>query len=182
MRKKGKIANEKIVPIISDGAIATNGTADGRAIPVLILDCKNHKSLLNHIYLHQNTLPGDVISKWGANKQSAYLMLNFSRPTELDVVLKFNIGKQGNLIDGIMRSQGVYLQPSESGLKVSEGMSNPKIIIEVPLATKLPDWDKTFLKAITQRMKHEGGMSRKIAHEAATEYISKMREMWAIRS
>lgn len=180
MKKKVKIEDSHFVPILSDGAIAKSDLADGRTIPVLVLDCAKHKELLNLIYLHENTPPGDVTCTWGANKKFVFLLMSFFRPSIVEVGVKFDIEKQWGLADGIVQSQGVYLQPSESGNKVVQGLSNPKLLIEVSPKSKLPDWDKRLETAIYQKMKREG-LPRKMATKAAKESIKRVREIWCLR-
>lgn len=180
MRKKIKIADSHFVPIVGDGAIAITDAAEGRSIPVLILNCENHRELLNLIYLHENSPPGDVMCTWGANKRYAFLLLDFSRPSKVKVGLKFNLESQGGLADGIVQSQGVYIQPSESGQRVSEGLDNPKILIEVSPKTKLSDWDERLLTAIGDRLKRNG-MPRKQATVVAKEFLNRTREIWGLR-
>lgn len=181
---KNKKIEEKIcVPIVGDGAIAIGGTAGGRVIPVLILDCDNNKELLNCIYLHENTPPGDVVCTWGTkafNSKYVFLLLQFSRPSEVEVVLKFDLDTQRVLADGIVQSNGVYLQPKESGKRVIMGLDKPKILIEVSPETKLERWDEILLKRISRKMK-KSGMSRRQANIASLEALARSREMWGIR-
>lgn len=181
--KKMKIEENICVPIVGDGAIAKGDTAGGRVIPVLVLDCENHKELLNCIYLHENAPPGDVICTWGTktfNSKYAFLLLQFSKPSEVEIALKFDLDTQISLADGIVQSNGVYLQPKESGDRVSEGLEKPKILVEVSPKTKLNNWDEILLKRVIKRMRKEG-MSRKQANNAASDFLDRTREMWGLR-
>jgi len=181
--KKKKTEENICVPIVGDGAIATSDTAGGRVIPVLVLDCKNHKQLLNCIYLHENTPPGDVVCTWGTkafNSKYAFLLLKFSKPSEVEIALKFDLDTQAGIADGIVQSNGVYLQPKESGSRVVEGLDNPKILVEVSPKTKLNNWDELLLKRVVKRMKKKG-MSRKQAKKAASDFLNRTREMWGLR-
>lgn len=180
MRRRTKLADSHFVPIVGDGAIANGGTADGRAIPVLVVDCENHKAVLNLVQLHVSSPPGDVTCTWGINKKHAFLLFSFSKPSELSFGVKFDLQNQANLADGIVQSQGVYLQPSVFGAKVAEGLDNPKVLIEVAPRTKLPDWDDRLIKAIALKMR-KYGMSRRQAKEAAKDYLQRTREVWAFR-
>lgn len=180
MKKKFKFNDCHFVPIVGDGAIASYDTAEGRAIPVLILDCSNHRELLNLIYTHQNTPPGDVSCTWGINKENAYLLFDFTRPSEASCGVYFNLENQTSLADGIVHAQGVILQPSESGTKVIEGLNQPKILVEVSPKTKLPDWDKQLLKAIQRKMRREG-LPRQHAKNASKEFLARTRELWTLR-
>lgn len=181
--KRISISESAVVPIVGDGAIAIQTTADGRIIPVLILDCDRHKELLNHIYLHENSLPGDVICKWAVqffNTSSVFLVLDFVRPSTTQALLQFDLSRQALLADGIVRSCGVYLQPKESGCRVIEGLGQPKILIEVHPQTKLSNWDSILLKAIRKHMRTKG-LSRSQAKTASEDFLKRGREMWGLR-
>lgn len=180
MKRKVKLEDSHLVPIVGDGAVANSFTAEGRAIPVLVLDCKNHKELLNLIYLHEHSPPGDVLCTWGINKENAYLLLEFSRPSEVSVGIKFNLETQGGLADGIIQSQGVYLQPSESGEHMAEGLDKLKTLVEVSPKTQIDDWDERLLAVIQKKMRREG-MSRKHAKEASKQSLDRIREIWTLR-
>ncbi len=172
-----------LVPIIGDGAIASHSTADGRTIPVLILNCDNHKEFLNLIYLHESSPPGDVTCNWVVKRFApnfVFLILEFHRPLTLRVGLQFDLSRQGELADGIVQSCGVYLQPVESGKKVSEGIDKPKILVEVNPVTKLRNWDDILLKAIRKRIRR-GGLSRNQATTTSEEFLKRSREIWGYR-
>ncbi|QTN41445.1 hypothetical protein [Marinobacter salsuginis] len=180
MRRKTKMADSHFAPIVGDGAIAHGSTADGRAIPVVVVDCANHKELLNLVHLHVSSPPGDADCTWGANKKHAFLLFSFTKPSVVQFGLMFDLQSQANLADGIVQSQGVYIQPSEFGSRVSEGLDGPKILVEVSPKTKLPDWDERLIKAVSQKMRHKG-MSKRQAKEAAKEYLKRTREIWSLR-
>lgn len=179
MNRKLKIEDSHFVPIVGDGGIATAGTAEGRIIPVLILDCKNHKELLNHIDIHQSVKVGDVNSTWGVNKKNAFLLLEFLRPSCFKIGVKFDLETQFVLADGIVQARGVYLQSGDSGLGVVEGLGQPKVLIEIPPGTKLHDWDKVLLAALTKRFKRKG-LRKRQAMDAAKEALNLTRGMWGV--
>jgi hypothetical protein len=178
--RRTKLDESLIVPIVGDGAIATCDTGEGRSIPVLIVDCENHKEVLNLVHLHAESPPGDVVCTWGINKKNAVLLLSFSKPAELTFGLMFDLQSQAGLADGVVQAQGVYIQPSVFGMRVAEGLDNPKILVEVSPQTKLPDWDERLSKAMSHRMRSYG-MSRRQAKNAAKEYFKRTRELWTFR-
>lgn len=170
---------DKPVPIIGDGAIASPDMAHGRLIPVLILDCSEHSKLLNLIHIHEHTPPGDVVSKWGYkrfNSRIVFLVLNFTSPSEVQVVLSFDLQKQHTVVDAIVQSRGVYLQPVESGKKVLTGLGQSKILVEIPSSTELQDWDKRLLKQIVKRLRSDG-LNKKTAQQVAIKHLNTMREI-----
>jgi hypothetical protein len=175
--------DEALVPIVSDGAIATVSLGEGRLIPVLIIDCSDRPKVLELILAHEHLPPGDVKVTWATKrfkKSTIYLHLQFERPAQLDVLLPFDAGKNGILVDGILHSRGVYLQPKESAPRVSQGLDKPKILVEVPDTGFMPIWNPIFADAVAKRMR-QAGASRRAAHELSAEHILKMRELWSKR-
>jgi hypothetical protein len=108
------------------------------------------------------------------------LLFSFSKPSEVNFGVKFDLQSQANLADGIVQSQGVYIQPSVFGKRVAEGLDSPKVLVEVAPRTKIPDWDERLVKAMTKKMRSHG-MSRRQAKEAAKDYFQRTRELWALR-
>lgn len=178
-----KNKDETYIPLIRDGAIANPNIGDGRLIPVLILDCSNHPVFLNLVRLHQATPPGDVISRWGYgrfNKRFVELNLKFLKPVELEVNIRFDLRTQPAIADSIVQARSVYLQPSEYGDRVIDGIDKPKIIIEIPPQTKLPNWDSMLLKEIEIKMKNDG-MNKKTAKDAAKQHLKIIRDFTSKR-
>ncbi len=183
MKKLRDIPDSVIVPIVSDGAIATYAIGDGRMIPVLIVDCTEKVELRDHIYAHEESEAGDVTVTWATlkrDKAKVALLLEFSKPSVLEVVLQFNIKNQGGLVDGILHSNALYLQPADSGMKVAEGLGKPKILVEIPDTGFLPDWEKLYTHFLVKRFKRSG-LSKKDAINAAKEHKSELRELWCRR-
>ena len=176
--RKAKINLPPNVPIVNDGGIATSGTGEGRLIPVLVVDCQNHKELLKLIYMHKHSDPGDVDSTWAISRRGkhvVYLILKFSRPVETAASIEFASVSRLVLADTIHRARAVYLQPLESGGSVSEGLSEPKVLVEVSGSLPLK-WEVRLLKSITADFRRRG-MSRKDAKKASSEHLARMREL-----
>lgn len=179
----GKIDIRHLVPIVGDGAIAHPDIGEGRLIPVLIVDCENHPALLDLILIHADTPPGDVVVRWGRrifDKKNVYLTLDFARPVLTSASLCFNVAKQGGLVDWIINARGVYLQPSASGTKVSEGIDQPKIVVEIPPETTLPRWESIYRNSVI-RTYRKGGCTRAEAKEATAQHLARLRELSAKR-
>ena len=178
-----KIEDANLIPIISDGAIASPFYGDGRLIPVLVIDCDKHRALKDLIDLHEETPPGDADVTWGRarfNKKYVYLVLNFKRPSEVTVAFKFNVDHQGGLVDGIIRACGVYLQPKESGLRVLQGVDEPKILVEIPASADLPNWDNIYNSRLIKEFRTRG-LSRSESKAATTEHRKRLNEIWKKR-
>jgi hypothetical protein len=189
MVRKKEILAANVVPIVGDGAIANPDVGDGRLVPVLIVDCSKRPDLLDLIRAHEHLPPGDVKVTWGGRlgwggrileRHKVVLILEFERPSRLDAVLEFDIERQGGLVDLIVHAHALYLQPSESGTRVIEGLQKPKISVEIPDTNFLPIWNDLYGAAL-KRVFRKKGLSSKEAELAKSEHIKRMRELSSIR-
>lgn len=178
--KKTKIEDDFFLPIVRDGAIATGSMAEGRNIPILILNCEKNINVLNLIQLHEESSLGDVLCTWGINKKYAFLILEFERPVSVKFGVKFDLETQGSIADGIVQSNGLYIQSGNMGDTIVSNFDDTKLLIEVPAKTKLPNWDEKLTAAISKRMRREG-LSRKEAKNASKQFLERMREIWGYR-
>lgn len=179
----GKISTASIVPIIGDGGIGHPDYGDGRIIPVLIVDCAEHQQLYNLILIHEVTPPGDVVVNWGhrlLEMKNVYLTLEFSQPLKTKVVLRFSLKKQAGLVDGIIKSRGVYIQPLQSASRVVDGLNKPKILVEIPPTATFPSWERLHRKTVVQTYRRQGA-TRTEAAELADEHLMRVTELWSKR-
>lgn len=179
----GKIELRHLVSIVGDGAIGNPDIGEGRLIPVLIVDCENHPALHDLILIHADTPPGDVVVRWGRrifDKKRVYLTLDFARPVATSASFCFEVSKQGGLVDWIINTRAVYLQPSASGAKVKEGLDQPKIVVEIPPETTLPGWEDIYRNSVI-RTYRKNGCTRTEAKEAADQHLARLRELSAMR-
>jgi hypothetical protein len=183
MKSKIYIADSKILEIVADGAIASHHTADGRLIPVLIVNNSNNDDLNNLIKIHEDTPPGDAESMWAKmrfNSKVIYLVVKFKKPLEVEMSVEFNLSQHNILVDGIVHSKGVYLQPGNNGDNVSDNINAPKILVEIPAGSTIVNWDKTLKKILVKKL-IEKGFTKKEALVASTEHIARRRELWGAR-
>lgn len=183
MNKPRVIAKASEVPIVSDGAIATHSVGEGRMVPVLVVDCAEKIELRDLIYAHKDSAPGDVNVTWAIpkrDKNKVALLLEFSRPSVLEVLLQFDVKKQGGLVDGILHAHALYLQPTESGIKVVEGLDKGKIIVEIPDTGFMDTWERIYSDSLAKTFK-KSGFSKKEAKEAAEQHKGMLREIWSRR-
>ena len=186
MKNKKVFNGLNCVPIVGTAAIATDGVSDGRAIPVMIIDCENHKEVLNLISNHPE-MPGDCVSCWGVKSswfspKDVFLSLIFTNPVDLEIILKFNLSKHHMIADGIVNARAVYLQTNILGDKFNsmEMVHSEKILVEVPASTQLPNWDDILIKLLTKKVM-KGGLKRKAARDTAYEHLTRSREFWGNR-
>jgi hypothetical protein len=182
MKIKAKFSVSNVYKIVADGAIATQHTADGRLIPVLILKNENNNNLESLIKIHADT-PGDAQSMWAKqrfNSKTMFLIFKFKKPLEVEMIIEFDLSKHHILVDAITCSNGVYLQLGDEGDNVSKDVNAPKILVEVPSGTIIDNWDKTLRKIIIIKLL-KSGFSRQEAFTASIEHIARQRELCGAR-
>lgn len=167
------------VPILADAAMAGSETADGRLIPVLILDTTRHPKLAELIRIHEQLGPGDVRFAWGIKKglKDAMLIVEFERPIEVQSVFVFDIAKYAGLVELMMASGGVYLQAGSPGDRLTSTLDNPRILVELPDTGFRPVWEEVLLKRMAAVIRAQSGMSRAAAKGAAALYVKEVRKV-----
>jgi hypothetical protein len=143
------------VPIISDGALATVIVGEGRLIPVLILDTSKRSDIEDLVKAHALLPPGDVKSRWGylnQSKNNIALILSFERPSNILVIIEFNIVDQGVLIEQILNANALYIQPGKKGDRPSDTFNNPRILVEIPDTIGfIKEWKNIWLKELAKK-------------------------------
>ncbi len=180
-----RLVNISPVSVIDDGVIVDRRWANGRPIPVIIVDANSRHDIAEYINAHRMQPPGDVMVQWGTAlypSKNISLTLKSSRPVEIEFSIKFDTNKHHALIDGVLRSNGFYLFEGEIGDKVSSLLTKEKgrILIEVPFTGFEATWENILFKNIKKRFKQQGLGKRQIDC-AAKDYIKSMREFWNIR-
>lgn len=171
------------VEIVADASISTRGTVEGRLIPLLILDTSERPDIVELVRISRIQPPGDVVCQWGqlmGSNDSVALLLSFKRPVELFMVLQFKIVRQGILVDQILNSHAVYIQPGKDGDRYITTIDNQRILIEVPDTHFQPEWDRLFLKHLALDMRKKG-LQRQQAKQAARRLIEELRQFGKFR-
>ena len=172
------------VVIVDDALIATKGSLNGRGIPLIILDTTNRPDIVDLFHFHTNYRTGDIKSNWGKlskrdNKVS--LILRFIQPVETVLILEFEMVDQGILVESILQTQVLYIQPGKPGDRFITTMDNlERILIEVPENGFREYWDKEFRKALIKKFKKDG-INNKDLNQVVDEAISKMKEILSVR-
>jgi hypothetical protein len=171
------------VPVVADAGIATVGVGDGRMIPLLILDTSKRPDIEDMVKAHHAMEgQGDVKAQWGRpdtffDKGLVSLILTFEKPSYCLIILRLDIGKYGGLVDQIIRSQGVYIQPGRPGDRLSTTFDSPRVLAEVPSREFQPEWDRMLRKAIRKRFQREHGLGRSEAKLATERFIAEWRDL-----
>jgi hypothetical protein len=172
------------VPIVSDALVASRDVADGRALPVLIIDTSSRSDIEDMIKIHKQIRTGDVRSIWSLNskdKNVLNLTLSFENPSKCVVVLEFDIIKYFGLIDQIMHMYSFYLHYGRKGERYINTMDRENIIVEVPSTHFFKEWDKLLRQALIKNAKKEFKLSRADAKERTEKLISECREIFSKR-
>lgn len=167
------------VPIVGDGAVATGRVLGGRLVPVLILDTSDRPDIEELIRVHRHMPPGDAASSWGRRPRrvgTVVLLLESSRPSQLKILLEFDIASQSMLVDFILRVRAVYLQSGTVDDRVAETMEHERLLIEVPDTGFEPEWEE-FLRRGLSRDFRRRGLSKREARQAARRAIGEWRRL-----
>ena len=182
--QKTSIDRRLLVPIVADGAIA-GPVADGRLIPVLILDTHARPDVAEAIRLHRHfPQGGDATSQWGSSRDDddrVMLDLQFEAPVEVRLVIPFSIETQGILVDSIVSTGAVYLQAGQPGDRLREKMFAPRVLVEIPETGFQPEWERLFLRRMTHVIARLAGMGRRRALPLAQKFIAELRVGMALR-
>jgi hypothetical protein len=154
--------------IVSDASITSMHIANGKNIPLIIIDTTNHQDIEQAISFHKGVEYGSVTTRWGKsiNDKIITLTITLKSPVPIDFVVAFDIQKQGGLIDLIINSQLLYIQPGRQKDRLSNTMNSQRIMIEVPSTHFSDEWKKIFTK-VTIKYFRSKGLSKKAAKNAA---------------
>lgn len=172
------------VPIVADGGLATRGVGEGRIIPVVIIDTSERPDIEELVRVHEYLGPGDATFQWGQinwKLNTFDLVLQFKRPAEINLVLSFDVDSQGGLVDQIMTSNAMYIQPGIPGDRLSSTLESPKVLVELPETGAKQAWDRVHLKSTTKQFRDKG-LSRQRAKAAARAAIEEWRRFGSQRA
>ena len=171
----------KPVPIVADGSVASADIGEGRHIPVLILDTVNRPDIVTMVRAHQEVGSGDVISYWSFKRRlsgldAPRLILRTTKPSICVVTIDFDFSKnQGCLVDLIMRSQAIYLQPGRPGDRVSSTFGAPRISLEIPVNEVFEKRFRTLHEKSVFQQFRKRGMRRRQARQATELFFKQWR-------
>ena len=157
--------------------------ADGRLIPLVIVDTSERQDIEEFVRAHAHLPSGDVTGIWAQpvkHKDYMALVLKFERPAEVSFSLRFNIARQGGLVDQVVQTRFLYLQPGRPGNRLAVTIDNPRILIAVPDAGFDETWNRLWHKAMAREFVAKG-MSRQQAREASADVIREWRRFSEFR-
>jgi hypothetical protein len=168
---------------VGDAAIA-GPIADGRLLPVLIVDTRQHQDLAELIRVHEHLPPGDVISQWASsldNDDHILLILKFTHPMEVNALLRFSIEHQAILVESILSGGALYLQSGLPGDRLITNLDAARILVEVPDSGFRPHWERLLLKRLTAVMARRMGTTRRRARGPAQAVVIELRKLVRLR-
>jgi hypothetical protein len=106
--------------------------------------------------------------------------MSFKKPAVVDVIVEFDIVKQGVLVNQMLTVSALCLQAGREGDRFSKNPYAPKVIIEIPDTGYREIWNKKWHKRVAREMKREG-LGRQQAKRAATLFIDELRNVGGVR-
>lgn len=177
-------AEKEPVPIVWDAVVASRGLAEGRMIPLLIIDTSQRPDIEDMVRAHEHFGPGDATSTWALpsrfDKSRIGLVLSITKPSRCIIILEFDVASQGGVVDQIVHAQGVYLQPGRLGDRLASTIDKDRLLVEVPSTEFHKDWDKIFRKALNKEFRKRG-LARSKAKQAAEDFMKEWRRFGSIR-
>ena len=166
-------------------------------IPVLILDTSTRPDVEKLITAqYRSEIVGDVMSDWSFSHEIRrprrlrrrsrglpwpLLVLRLTKPSRCILMMEFDIRRQGVLVDQILWSRGVYLQPGRSGDRVAQTVKSPKIVAEVPRNEVFQGvFDGVYRKALYRGFRKEG-LPGAQAKRAVNAYLKEHRDAFQRR-
>jgi len=172
------------IPIVSTAAVATVKRADGRLMPLLIVDTSRRPDIEDMIKAHRQSYPGDVDSRWSLsfkNKQAVHLWLIFKRPSRCIANLEFDVIKLGGVVDQIVSAEALLLQCGKEGDSLLGTVERDRIVVEVPSKSFRKEWDKILHKALEKDARRTKGLDKQKAKEYASGIVQEWRRFIEMR-
>jgi mRNA-degrading endonuclease RelE of RelBE toxin-antitoxin system len=181
------LSNETVkepVPIVSDASMASRGIADGRMIPLLIIETSKRLDIEDMIRAHKDFGPGDAETGWSPlsrfDKSKIRLIIYIKKPSQCVIVLEFDVARQGGVVDQIIQAQGVYIQAGRMGDRLKSTIDNERILIEVPSRKFQKMWDQILYKALKKDFRRKG-LDRHEAIQATEDFLKEWRHFGSLR-
>jgi hypothetical protein len=175
---------QKPVRIISDAGVSTRGVFGGRLVPLVILDTSNRPDIDELIRIHQVSLQaGDVKTQWAevdGHEGFIALILKFVRPVEANVIIEFDIPRQGVIVEQVLLGRGLYIQSGREGDRFVKNSYHPRVLLEVPDTGFRDSWDSLFHQHMVKSFRAKG-LSRSDAKRAARSFIEEWRKVGSFR-
>lgn len=177
-----KNIESKPVEVVNISLISSVGVADGKMLPVIFLECRNRPDidelLRNHSQLGSGN--GRIESCFGRksrlNNDSILLFLRFKEPYECTIIVDFSLENHAAGVDLLVKNQGCYIQSNSKGNMLSQTMTEPRILIEIPCDQISDEWEEIYYKVTVNRFIRKG-FKKKKGKELAKLMIAELRKI-----
>jgi hypothetical protein len=177
--RKARIPSTLLIPVIADAAIA-GPIADGRMLPVLILDTSGRPDVDELIRVHRHLGDGNVWSQWATSRDDndqVALHLRFDRPMDVEMALTMSIRAQGVLVEMILSTRAAYLLAGRPGDRLITKLEAPRVLVEIAETGFRPHWNRLFFDVMNAEMARRLGVSRRKARGATETLIARAKEI-----
>lgn len=156
LEKRTKTDDTPIVTVVSDSLIMQKNLANGRSIPLIIINTTGYPQINRAIDLHSGSDQGEVTLTWGKTPDSKYIVLVIESisPVEIKYTIAFELYEHYALLETILKTHLVYVQAGKQGDKLMHNFNEPKILIELPITNFEPEILRLTQKAKIKRFKN----------------------------
>jgi len=172
---KGKIP-KTVLEVVADATINSIDFAQGRTVPLVILDTTNHPEIVKAIEVHCDVSNGNVKTTWGKTKDEKFisLIVELLDPFPAAFTIVFSAYPQAGIVDIIVSSQLLFIQTGKPGDRLKHDLFKPKLLIEVPSEQFASKWKELYLRIMTRRFR-KLDYSKKVAEKLANDFYNEMR-------
>lgn len=159
---------DDIIATVSNiAALSSVGVANGRTIPVIILQPDEEHKIDAIINAHSGIPGGNCESQWGCTYDfnKILLRLEFTEPLAVKIIIPLDIIQNGAIIDQIIHTQCLFLMTGNPGMKLSQNLHKERILLEVPSREFADEWRKLYKKKYCKYLKKKHHISDKAARE-----------------
>lgn len=182
-KPKSVKADDVIATVVNTAALSVAGVANGRTIPVIILQPDEENKIDAVINAHSGISEGNCVSQWGCtnDRNTILLHLEFTEPIAVKIIIPFEIIRNGATIDQIIHTQCLYLMTGNPEMKLSQNLRKERILLEVPSREFTDEWRKLYKKKYCKHLRKTHHISAKAAEEVFNKlqdefsWIKKMR-------
>ena len=160
-------ADDIIATVVNTAALSVVGVANGRTVPVVILQPDDENKTDAVITAHSGISEGNCESQWGCSydRNTILLHLEFTEPVALKIIIPLDIIHNGATIDQIIHTQCLYLMTGNPGMKLSQNLRKERILLEVPSREFADEWRKLYKKKYCKHLRKTHHISSKAAEE-----------------
>ena len=173
---KFKVAkkDEIIASVASTGSVSSTGIANGRMVPVVMLQSDEGKIIETAIKAHMGIENGSCQSQWGCTTDgnTIILSLEISSPVAVKIMIPLDIIEKGATVDQIIHTQCLWLMTGEPGMRLSENLNKERILLEIPSREFASEWRRIYKKKYCNHLRK----TYKMSHKAAEEVFEKLQE------